>query len=346
VLLFLYGKINRKLFTGSVFYIVFIDLMMFTSGFLTFQPVMYPADLPQPIEVLKKDKSIFRIARYGEFREVMPPNSTLVYGIDDLQGSNALLVDRFGKLTELIDPAMYIGNKKVISISTPEALSSPLLDLMNVKYIISTHFLPDQPGREKNTTRMRRIYTGDMNIYQNTDVLPRAFIAHESITAEDDNDALALLRSGKLDLSRVVVLSAPSPFEFNDQEDEGIDSKVDSGGQTEKSSSVEITKYDLNEVDIRARTKSNCFLVLSDLHYPGWKCLVDGRETRIYRADYAFRCVPLKPGLHEIRYYYKPTYLIPGLIVSLVGFMIFAVMMVVSFIKRGESDNGMLLQKG
>jgi uncharacterized membrane protein YfhO len=47
-------------------------------------------------------------------------------------------------------------------------------------------------------------------------------------------------------------------------------------------------------------------LVLSDTYYPGWKAFVDGKETKIYRADYAFRAIPLNAGTHRVEFTYDP----------------------------------------
>ena len=49
-----------------------------------------------------------------------------------------------------------------------------------------------------------------------------------------------------------------------------------------------------------------CLLVLTDLHYPGWRADVDGSSALVHRANALFRGVVLEPGTHEVVYRYEP----------------------------------------
>lgn len=57
-------------------------------------------------------------------------------------------------------------------------------------------------------------------------------------------------------------------------------------------------------------------LVVSESHHPGWKAFVDGQETPIIVANYAFRGVLLPEGRHTVRFEYRPASLRIGLAVS------------------------------
>jgi uncharacterized membrane protein YfhO len=46
--------------------------------------------------------------------------------------------------------------------------------------------------------------------------------------------------------------------------------------------------------------------VLSDLYYVGWRALVDGENEKVYKADYAFRAVPVEKGSHFVELIYDP----------------------------------------
>ena len=60
------------------------------------------------------------------------------------------------------------------------------------------------------------------------------------------------------------------------------------------------------EVIVRAESDAAGFLVLSDNYYSGWKASIDGRETKIYRANYTFRAVWVSKGDHTVRFFYEP----------------------------------------
>jgi hypothetical protein len=54
-------------------------------------------------------------------------------------------------------------------------------------------------------------------------------------------------------------------------------------------------------------------LVLTDLHYPGWRVSVDGEPRALRRANAIFRAVVLEPGEHRVVHRYAPGSLRLGL---------------------------------
>ena len=67
---------------------------------------------------------------------------------------------------------------------------------------------------------------------------------------------------------------------------------------------------------------------MSETYYPGWKVYIDGNEGAIYRANYAFRAVPLNPGNHRVVFVYKPSSVILGGVITLVGIVATVLMLV------------------
>ena len=65
----------------------------------------------------------------------------------------------------------------------------------------------------------------------------------------------------------------------------------------------------------------NGLLVLSDTYYQGWKAFVDGKGTKIYRADYAFRAIPLNAGTHRVEFVYDSMSFKLGAGVTLLGIL-------------------------
>lgn len=47
-------------------------------------------------------------------------------------------------------------------------------------------------------------------------------------------------------------------------------------------------------------------VVINEAHYPGWRALVDGRETRVYRANGFVRAIPIERGRHTVRMTFEP----------------------------------------
>ena len=74
----------------------------------------------------------------------------------------------------------------------------------------------------------------------------------------------------------------------------------------ETKETADIIKYEANSVTIQVNTSCDGLLFVSDNYYPGWRAYVDGTETKIYRADYSFRAVPIGKGSHTIIFRYDP----------------------------------------
>jgi hypothetical protein len=58
---------------------------------------------------------------------------------------------------------------------------------------------------------------------------------------------------------------------------------------------------------------------LSDTYYPGWKAFVDGKRTKIYRANYTFRALPLSAGTHRVEFVYDPLSFKLGALFTILG---------------------------
>jgi|GEM_PF-6873036 len=63
-------------------------------------------------------------------------------------------------------------------------------------------------------------------------------------------------------------------------------------------------------------TNKNGFLTVADTYYPGWHAYVDGKETKIYRANLMFRGIVLPKGNHTVEFKYIPHSFYLGLAVS------------------------------
>ena len=66
-------------------------------------------------------------------------------------------------------------------------------------------------------------------------------------------------------------------------------------------------------------------LMVSIPYEDGWHAYVDGKETKIVRADYGFLGLKLTPGSHEITFFYQAPGLKAGILLSLMGWSLFLV---------------------
>ena len=120
----------------------------------------------------------------------------------------------------------------------------------------------------------RLVHSGDVKIYQNVTVLPRAFIVHQARAVASEEQALDLMRDPSFDPSREVLLTQ---------------AQVGATAPATRASSARIMSYTPEQVRIEARLDSPGYLVLTETYYPGWQAEVDGAPVSIellqYRAD-------------------------------------------------------------
>jgi uncharacterized membrane protein YfhO len=85
----------------------------------------------------------------------------------------------------------------------------------------------------------------------------------------------------------------------------------------EVKNNVNITKYTNNKIEIDVSTDHPGLLWLSEIWYPAWKAKVDGKATKVYKADYSFRAIEVPSGSHKITMYFDSKAFQFGMIISL-----------------------------
>ncbi len=167
--------------------------------------------------------------------------------------------------------------------------------------------------------RFRLAHSGDVKIYENLDVLPRAFLVHEAVVAADDEETLALMQYPAFDPATELVLSA----------EEGADS-LQRVQPVQGWGGARVVHYAPERVEIEVTAKAPGYLVLTDAWYPGWQATVDGEPVAVHRADLLFRAVAVDAGDHRIVFTFRPVSLRVGAGVSLAGLVVVAVLALLS----------------
>ena len=167
----------------------------------------------------------------------------------------------------------------------------------------------------------RLAHSGDVKIYENLDVLPRAFIVHKAVAVADDEAALALMQAPVFDPAAEIVLS----------EVEGVVLAGDvSPGhtQTRRGSPAvvpDVTWYAPERVAIEVDAEAPGYLVLTDTWYPGWEATVDDEPSPIHRANVLFRAVAVGAGRQRVVFTFRPASLRVGAVISLAGLLVLTI---------------------
>ena len=147
---------------------------------------------------------------------------------------------------------------------------------------------------------------------------PRAFIVHNHKVMTDEQKILEYLRDDKFDPYGEIVLEE-EPVSFADT--------MDNFPLKEESLPV-FQKYEPDYMKITVNPQYPGFLFLSEIYFPGWKAKVDGKERKIYRANYTFRGIAVKPGDKNIEVYYDPSSFKTGAKISMTTFFVFIIILI------------------
>ncbi|MCX6028292.1 MAG: oligosaccharide flippase family protein [Chloroflexi bacterium] len=258
-------------------------------------------------------------------------NTATLYGLEDVRGYDSIIPKQYAAFMDRIQPqagellynriapiyAVGAGlSSSVENASLPEktrpynaALDSRLLDLLGVRYVVTTQTIPN--------AGYALAYDREVKVYENRDAFPRVFIVPQAVTAPDQQAALDALE--KLDPAQTVVVegfSGPIPAAASPQLRE-----------------ARISLRTNREVFVDVNVSDRGWLVFTDAYFDGWKAYIrpfgvqgEGvtasgesveQQTPIYRADGAFRAVYLaQAGQWTVRFVYSPRNLLLGLYAS------------------------------
>jgi hypothetical protein len=251
-----------------------------------------------------------------------------IYAITDYEPLSVARYDRFYRLLEREsdrrpDIVTFTGHLH----AHPDAPLFPLIDLLSLRYIVLQRGLVDyerglarDPGKWRPVPSIRSSYV----LYENTDMLPRAYVAHRAIPAGNEDEALAAVSGATFDPRRDVVI-----------EDITL-SETPLTGAIPLITAAKIVDYEPSRVVVEANILFAGHLVLTDTFYPGWRAELDGQPAEIERANFLFRAVAIPAGHHTITFQYAPRSFRVGAAITIATLLLTVVVVGVSLSGAGR----------
>jgi O-antigen/teichoic acid export membrane protein len=297
--------------------VVAVDLLLFGQGF---NPAADPAWLefkPPAIEFLVEragEGDPWRLTTYQPEGSTKTLNQNIpwLHGLQDVRGYDSIIPAQYVEYMRAIEGQGELLYNRVAPIYGVENLSSPLLDLLGVRYVATEGEIPNPDYAQ--------VYDGEVRIYENVDALPRAFaLPRVEVVA----GAALLERLRTFDPREAILLDeATLP-----------DAQFPVSDTTWSLQPAHVVTYAPNAVFVDVEMPGAGWLLLADSYFPGWKAYrsdlytvaEDGQrqgpepaipdpkfeppgeeELAIARADGNFRAVYLKEGAHRVRFKYTP----------------------------------------
>ncbi len=312
----------------AVFSLYLIDIGMFNAKFLDTIPLEGSHYISEndSIRYCKEHPGLYRIlSLVNEPENYGVHNKSVYYHLYSVSGYEAVGVQYYNDFLQQM------------------ALGTPLVDLLNIKYII----LPKNVELNGEAVEIGKIIgpykvvmDSDAVLLENLNVLPRAYPVHQVYIAHSKEEAFSKMLSPAFHPRELVVLEE-SPEAWLTR----------NPGQASQSS-VEIMHYMTRTIKMSVSMATDGFLVVNEKFYPGWKAYIDGEATKIYKADYTLQAILLSQGEHQVTFRFEPQQYQIGLFITLltgVGLSGFAYLLprhtrktrkVISFKEKDGRRNG------
>ncbi len=202
--------------------------------------------------------------------------------------------------TELLAPVDYT-RLRVLLESAPAREKLMLLGAAGVTHAVA-YRLADEPFLERVAVLPSQTSPPQI-VWRNRLAVPRARLVPTLLPYEGDTGFIEAVGSRPEDLFQRVALVEIGELSAHGISPQSLAPPVWDGAPVSPGT-AEILEDRGDVLRLRTRGKA-AYLVLSDVLLPGWVASVDGVETPLLRADYAFRALPLAAGEHDVRMRYR-----------------------------------------
>jgi hypothetical protein len=241
--------------------------------------------------------------------DVLPPNGSAYFGLEDVRGYQAMNLTFFHETYGLWSEAPPVGANVV------KDLGAPFLDLMNVRYAFTRpeaslpdgwRFIAREPGYA---------------IAENAHALPRAFLPRTVICGVDALQHMV----GEKDFSQRAWLRGDcgvTPFHNG-------------------SGSVRTTRVTPAHLRMEVETTAPSWVVVTETAWRGWKAIDQtGRRLTLRRVNHAFLAFQVGAGRTTVDLIYRPRSFVVGAAISavaLAAFLAFCIIRMICNSRRRSS---------
>lgn len=295
--------------------ITLFDLFFFFEKITPFSPREYFYPKTQVMDYLRSQEKTERFWGFGSGN--IENNFATIEQVYSPEGYDPLFSKRYSELLSITQSnginggEVYRSDANIRSSNGERVWDDEyfqkLSNILGVKYILNKvdlhdASLPDYHIFPEETYELLW-GKGNWQVYENKNVLPRFYLVDNYIVRTNRDDILSEIFLENIDLKNVAIL----------EESTGLDLGND------ENAAVKLLKYEPQRVTFSVNSNKNMLLVLSDTYFPGWIADIDGKRTKIYRANYTFRAVEVPRGAHTVTFAYSPSSFLFGFWISVLS---------------------------
>ncbi len=334
-----FSKKQRFLYVSLLVLAVFGQIY-FAYKFLYFSDRRFEFPEVTAIQKIKSLSGYSRVWSYGN--AYIEKNIPSYFGLYSVEGYDALFSQQYGELLYTIKnngqltSQIHRTDVDLKQAAEVEPLGDNLarlriMSLLGVKYILETKLgeNKDKLSIEKRfPTQLFTIAWEDdsWRIWEYKNALSRTFFVPSYRKELNKEKTVETLLDPSFDYRKTVILEEDIPKRYqllsNIKED------------LINTNSVDIVSYKPDQVVLNVIAKQPGIVFLSDTFYPGWNVYVDGEKTKLYRANYAFRAVPVLEGSHRVIFQFQPKSFTYSIWISAVGIVIFIYLLLIHQFKK------------
>ncbi|MFT6866811.1 MAG: hypothetical protein ACJA08_001649 [Cyclobacteriaceae bacterium] len=266
-------KISTTVVVAGLILITFLDTFLLSKRFLK-EESFSKSPASNYFKPTSADTYVMNLAQSGDrVLNLQGPfnEARTSYYHESLGGYHGAKIRRYQDLIEnSISPEMNTMIEK-LQKGRRDFSGMPAINMLNARFIMA--------GNTKEA------------VLENPNALGNAWIVSGIIAVDSPDKELESVRSFNPLLSAII---DQSKFDLPKISSTAI-------------GTVEVLKRSPNEIIYKADVTGDALAVFSEIYYDkGWKASVDGQETKILRANYVLRALPLSAGSHEIKFSFEP----------------------------------------
>jgi hypothetical protein len=225
----------------------------------------------------------------------------LLWDTDTVLGFDNLEPLRYREVMDFLERPTYkeaIESEGVLpaeSIVNIPSYNFMVLGMMNVRYFWSLSSLSKQ--NEQDAKLVDTGYTGNdviaAHLYKNNHFLPRVFSTKSVQVIPEGGHAFETIIATPHSFAETTFIECSECTQgvFTQEPLYGADMHISN-----------------DAVSFASRNQAQTWVVISNSNVPGWKATIDGKETKIYYANYLYQGILIPAGTHTVRIQYKPPY--------------------------------------